>query len=487
MTEPGIGRRSFIAGTAAAAGLLVSRGLGVGGLGAPSPDAPFDATLRDLVASLTPAQRAQVLLPFDHPSRQTTNAIAFLRRPHVATLLSPHQLACVARLRDGMLSEKGRGDFAGTFAIEGRFEGCVLAVYGDPFEGPSQAALMGGHVHLRGGHLAGEPLGGGVSYGHQIGNDEWKVPGNAFAHHGGAANALYAALDPASQAHAVARQAPVELVLQPQGAGGRFDGLPLGLANEAGREAADRLIETVLSGYPPERARAARDAIDGNGGLDALHVAFYESHGFHADMTPVVELDEAERSRRGPPYWQVWRLEGPGTVIHFQGHPHVHAYVQIVRDPDAWHTGETLTRIDHTIEGESLRALLESALRRATGHALAFHAESVPGRLCPGDVTTGLAWSVDPYGNRVATLEIEGRAMAKPLRERLVQHGRPVDEAATFSIATTDYFASRRDLVGEPARVEVDGRRLGEALAEHLAQGGLTTSAALTSPRARSV
>ncbi len=473
MTDLGVGRRTFLTASAAAAGWLAARGLGVHGLGGPPDTRSVRETLEALVASLSDRQRDQVLLPRDHPSRQITNAITFLERPHVGTLFTPSQLELVARLRDAMLSEKGRVDLAGTFAVEGKFEGCVLAVYGDPFDGPSQATLMGGHVHLRCGDLGREPFGGGVSYGHQIGNEQWRIPGNSFAHHGDAANAVYAALDETSRTRAVEARAPVELVVQPQPEGGRFDGLRIGDANEAGRARADALLDTVLSHYPAAEARAARDAIDANGGLDELRLAFYESHGFYEDMQPIASLDAAERARRGAPYWQVWRLEGPGTVIHFQGHPHVHAYVQIVRDPRRWHTGDALGRVDRTVEGEEMRDLLEGAMRRATGVAHAFHAEEVFGRFCAGDVTTGLAWSVDPYGNRLARVDIEGRAMAAPLRERLARKGLGVEAGETVTIATTDYFASRGDLVGEPQRVEVDDRRLGEALVEHLAEGAL--------------
>lgn len=468
MRDASIGRRTFLAASAAAAGLVVARGLGVHGPLGRAPAAHFDEALRDFAASLSPAQRARILLPADHPSRQITNTIAFLDRPHLGTLLSPSQLAAAADLCDRMLSAKGRHDLAGTFAVEGKFEGCVLTIYGDPQQGPAQLALLGGHVHLRGGDRGGVPLGGGVAYGHQIGNEEWRIPGNSFAHHGDAANAVYTALDEAERARATERKAPIELVVQPQGETGRFDGLRIGDANEGARAAAATLLATVLSTYPEAEAAEALSAIDARGGVDALHLAFYESHGFHADMIPVSELDAAARAQRGTPYWQVWRLEGPGTVIHFQGHPHVHAYVQITGEGDAWQHGEPIGHVDRTIEGAELRDVLEAALRQATGEALAFHAEQVFGRICKGTVTSGLAWSLDPFGNRVAVAEIAAADMATPLRERLAATSGAIEDGARVRIATSDYFAGREDVFGRASRVDASSLRLGEAFAAHL-------------------
>ena len=48
------------------------------------------------------------------------------------------------------------------------------------------------------------------------------------------------------------------------------------------------------------------------GGLDALHMAFYEAGDIGKDQE-----------------WDIWRLEGPNFVWHFRGAPHVHAYVNI--------------------------------------------------------------------------------------------------------------------------------------------------------------
>jgi hypothetical protein len=474
----GLSRRGFLAVAGAGAGWLLARGLGVPGWNAPDEAAAgFPELLRALAASLTPRQRELLVLPLDHPSRQIANTIAVLDRPHLGTLLSPSQQVLARGLCSRMLSPRGRADFAGTLAVEGRLEGCVLAIYGEPETGQAQVVLSGGHVMLRGDGEGGA-LGGGLAYGHQVGNYRWRVAGNSFAPHGDAANRLYASLSSEERARAVLPSPPHELVLQVQRADGRFAGARFGSLSEPAQQEAARLLDTVLASYPEaERARAL-SSIDGNGGREALHVSFYATHGFYSDMQPWSALDAAERARRGDPYWQVWRLEGPGTIVHFKGHPHVHAYLQVARDPARANLGEALGATSNGIDGERMRRLLEGALRFATGEALAFHADEIPGRFCPGEITTGLAWSLDPYGNRVVVASIEGRAMSAGLRERLAAGGLAVQPGERYRVATLEYFAATPAIFGEPASVDPGSVLLRDALVAHLRAGGLADAAA---------
>jgi len=472
---PALGRRAFLTGVGVSAGWLLTRGLGVSGWPGPG-EAGAPELLRALAASLTPRQRELLVLPADHPSRQIANTISVLERPHLGTLLSPGQRALVERLCSCMLSAQGRAAFAGTLAVEGRLDGCVLAIYGEPESGGAQVVLMGGHLMLRAGGVAaaGSAFGGGLAYGHQVGNHRWRVDGNSFAPHGDAANRLYARLGPEERTRAVLPSPPHELVLQVQRAGARFDGARVGSLSEPAQEETGRLLDTVLASYPEAARERALSCIEGNGGREALHVAFYATHGFYSDMRAWGALEPAERARRGDPYWQVWRIEGPGTIIHFQGYPHVHAYVQVVRDPARANLGEALGVTSEGIEGERLRRVLEGALRRATGEALAFHADPVPGRFCPGEITTGLAYSLDPYRNHVVVAEVEGRAMSAALRERVEAGGVAALPRRRYRVATTQYFAETREIFGDPESVERDDLLLRDALVAHLRAGGLT-------------
>ncbi|MFI5216793.1 MAG: DUF3500 domain-containing protein [Candidatus Limnocylindria bacterium] len=478
---PSLGRRAFLTGAGALAGCWLARGLGVPRQAAGGgSQAAFPELLRAFAASLTPRQRELLVLPADHPSRQIANTISVLERPHLGTLLSPAQRALALGLCGSMLSEQGREAFAGTLAVEGRIDGCVLALYGEPESGRAQAVLMGGHVMLRAGGESAETavFGGGLAYGHQVGNHRWRVAGNSFAPHGDAANRLYASLTPVERARAVLPAPPHELVLQVQRAGARFDGARVGSLSEPAQEAAARVLDAVLASYPEDARARAIASIDGNGGREALHVAFYATHGFYSDLQPWSKLAPAERARRGDPYWQVWRIEGPGTILHFQGYPHVHAYLQVVRDPARANLGETLGATDRGVEGERLRRVLEGAMRRATGQSLAFHADPVPGRFCPGEITTGLAYSLDPYRNHVGVASIEGRAMSAALRERLAAAGVAAVPERSYRVATLEYFAATPEIFGESEDFERSDLLLRDALVTHLRAGGLADAAA---------
>jgi hypothetical protein len=119
-----------------------------------------------------------------------------------------------------------------------------------------------------------------------------------------------------------------------------------------------------------------------------------------------------------------------------------------------------------------MRGFVEAALRRATGEALAFSAPDPPARFCPGEVTTGLAYALDAYRERIAVATIDARAMAAPLRERL---GAPVGRCR---VATTEYLASDRALFGQPEELTRTRVALRDAFVAELRAGQLTSTRA---------
>lgn len=472
--QSSLGRRAFLGGAAAGVGLWMARGFGAPGFGFVSEEISYEQTLRRLGQSLTARQRELVVFPSDHPTRQIINSQSIIERPHLGTLFSPQQRGWIEQLYRTMLSPHGIDAFAATIAVEGRFDGCILAIYGEPESGRAQTVIQGGHLMLRGGETSRDAaFGGGISYGHQIGNGLWRVPGNSFAYHGDAANRWLAQLTAAERQRAILAQAPHELILQVQSERGSFAGVRIGSLGEPARDAARQLLDVVFSPYPEAERAEALACIADHGGIDGLHFATYATHGFYEDMTAWGSIDASERARRGNPYWQVWRLEGPGTIIHFKGYPHVHAYLQVVRDPARVNLGASLATTDTTIEGASMRRLLEAALRRASGESLAFYGNDIPGRFCPGEITAGLAYALDPYRNRVAVATIAGKAMSPALREHLIQSGIGIDPEIRYRVVATDYVAQQPVLFGEPERLEPSRLLVRDALVEQLRVDGL--------------
>lgn len=458
-----IGRRAFLVGAGAGLGLFASRGFApLASARADAAPIDVDVLLRELVASMRPAQRALALFDAEHPSRQVANTVSFLDRPQIGELFDARQRVRIERLVDAALSPHGREDMAATIALEGRVGASVLAIYGDPHDGPSQAVIAGGHYTLRAGT---DGRGGALAYGQQVGNERYRVEGNAFARHGDLANWLVRALRGGQREAAILEEAPNEHVLQPLGAGRAVPGIARTSLTGEAAEAFDALLSGVLETFAPDRGRRVETA--------SLSFSTFAKHGYYSDMVRYADLEPAERAARGEPYWQVWRLEGPDAVVHFQGHPHVHAYVQIT-DPSRANVGERVAHLDRALEGEPMRDWIESAMRSASGEALAYQPLEVTARLAAGDVTTGQLYTLEPYGNRIAVAEIEGRAMAAPLRAHVERaSGAPVDPRARIRVAVDEYVASRRDWFGEASRVERSRLELREALVAYARAAGM--------------
>src|SRR5262249_7993548 len=109
-------------------------------------------------------------------------------------------------------------------------------------------------------------------------------------------------------------KAPREDAVQIQGSGGTFPGIGVGELSKDQKALVESVIKILLAPYREEDVNEALAILKDSGGLDALHMAFYESEDIGGDHV-----------------WDIWRLEGPDFVWHFRGAPHVHAYVNIAR------------------------------------------------------------------------------------------------------------------------------------------------------------
>ena len=430
--------------------------------------APHRQLVSDFRKTLSPAQAESVFLPWDDPSRQLVNTLAIRRAPHLGTLLDASQMPYAWRLWAAMQSDTGRERLREPLKAEaGGLDGCVLTIYGDPDRGPCQSVISGGHLDLRAGTQPNGSFGDGIAWGHLVGNHELRVPGNVWAHHGDAVNALVARLHAGQFHRAVCAQPPNELLLQVQSAGGRFDGLPGSALDGEQRAALGEAIATVLASFAPAHAATAMDDIAANGGLEAMHLALYHDFAFYADGSRFPDGPPRAGER---PYFQVWRIEGPGMILHFQGWPHVHAYLRLARDPQRQHVGESLAQVSQRVEGEPVRGFIEGAMQRLTEADAAFMPGPLPARFTPGPVTTGTLYTFDPYANEVVVASVRGDRLGAALRRRI---GNP-QASKTCRIATTDYAASAfGDELGDVVQLARTGEQLRHALIGHVRAQGL--------------
>ena len=465
MAAPGwFDRRRFLQLSGLAAGALATRG--VDHLLTKDLRAlDFERTARALVESLSPVQRQHVMLPWSHPSRGLVTHVACMSSaPRVADTLSAGQQKLVHRLYETMTSPEKRARFGRLIGLEaGGLDPCAILLYGEPGDPDFQVALSGGHLYLRGGGKtrAGSVFGGPLGYGHQVGDGVPRLPGNAFAFHGDALNAFLATLpEETRQAAFVAGEPIHETAVQLQGADGRFRGLPANRLDERGLAGLGELIDVVLSCYDEAGCEAAWQTLRQNGGVGALHLAVYSEGGRYDDGQTVTALSAAERAQRGEPYWHVWRIEGPGVVLHFRGWPHVHASIHLADDGGArQHVGEVLGKTPRLLEDAELRPLIAESLTRATGLQYAFVPAAVPARFVPGPITTSLVWNLDPFDAEVGVMVIRGSAMASPLRAALEAQGAEIADGTRYHVALPFLFADEPEIFGAPERVEPTGLR----------------------------
>ena len=69
-------------------------------------------------------------------------------------------------------------------------------------------------------------------------------------------------------------------------------------------------MRSVLSPFRAEDGDEVMKIIKANGGMDKIHLAFYNEEAEDVD-------------------WHFWRLEGPGFVWNYRVLPHVHCFVNI--------------------------------------------------------------------------------------------------------------------------------------------------------------
>jgi hypothetical protein len=78
------------------------------------------------------------------------------------------------------------------------------------------------------------------------------------------------------------------------------------------RKLVEKVMRDVLSPYRQEDADEVMQIIKATGGLEKIHLAFYED----------AKMNDGQR-------WHFWRLEGPGFVWNYRVLPHVHTFVNI--------------------------------------------------------------------------------------------------------------------------------------------------------------
>ncbi|MEO6810689.1 MAG: DUF3500 domain-containing protein [Isosphaeraceae bacterium] len=315
-----LSRRDFVkrvGGAAVAGGLLPLIGGKARAADAakPSTRAVAETAVKRFYDTLKDDQRKVICFPFDDPLRTKINANWAITKPTIDDGYTKEQQELIDQIVRGVTSPDGYDRMMKQMDDDsGGLGQYHVAVFGEPGSGKFAWELTGRHVTLRadGDSAEGYAFGGPIVYGHGAGDSEKGLPGNVFYYQTKKANEVFQALDGKQRDLALVPKAPKETAVQIQDGSGKFAGIDVGDLSSDQKDLVESVIKIVLAPYRETDIQEALNILKDGGGLDALHMAFYQSDDIGGDHE-----------------WDIWRLEGPNFVWHFRGAPHVHTYINI--------------------------------------------------------------------------------------------------------------------------------------------------------------
>ncbi len=315
-----LSRRDFVrrvTGAAVAGSLLPFASPARSAFANPSKTSAAETNVKRFYDTLTDDQKKVICFPFDHDLRNKINANWAITKPTIDEFFNKDQQALLHEITKGVLSPDGYERIKEQMNDDaGGFDQYHVAVFGTPGSGQFEWELTGRHVTLRadGDSVANVAFGGPMIYGHGAGDGKKGLPGNVFYYQTQKANEVFKALEGKQRDAALVSKAPKESAVLVQGSSGTFPGLALGELSKDQKGLVESVMKVILAPYREEDVNEAMEILKAGGGLDTLHMAFYQSDDLGSDKE-----------------WDIWRLEGPDFVWHFRGAPHVHAYVNIAK------------------------------------------------------------------------------------------------------------------------------------------------------------
>lgn len=278
----------------------------------PSAQSQAETLVARFHGTLSDAQRSAICLPFDHELRTRINANWHITEPLIGSdFYTAEQRDLIQQIVRGVSSEDGYERFIRQMQDDsGGVSEYSVALFGEPSSGKFQWELTGRHLTLRadGDSVDNMAFGGPLVYGH----GEETPAKNLFHYQTKQVNEIFGALEGQQRERALLATAPAENQVPLQGKQGTFPGLAVGDLSADQKQLFESVMKTILSPYRQEDVDEVVAILKETGGIDQLHLAFYQEGDLESDKV-----------------WDIWRVEGPGLVWHFRGAPHVHAYINI--------------------------------------------------------------------------------------------------------------------------------------------------------------
>lgn len=205
-----------------------------------------------------------------------------------------------------------------------------VAIFGAPGKDKFEFVMTGRHLTIRcdGDSTDKVAFGGPLFYGHAAKgfNESPKHEGNVFWHQALEANKIYEVLDGKQREAALVKRRPEEGAVGFRGKEGKLPGVKVADLSGDQKEQLEKVLSLLIEPYRTVDQQEVRKCLEGQGGLAACSLAFYEEADLGDDQV-----------------WDNWRLEGPSFVWYYRGSPHVHVWVNIASDSDVKLNASPLT------------------------------------------------------------------------------------------------------------------------------------------------
>lgn len=306
-----IDRRQFVRAASAFAALgvaPVSSGLFAG----PSPASAAETVVGELYKTLTEQQKKEVCLPFHHQLRSRINANWHITNHEIGDgFFTDKQKVLIQQILKNITTKDGYEILEKQMEEDsGGLDQYAIAIFGEPGNGKFEFELTGRHLTLRadGDSVDQAAFGGPIVYGHS----EENPAKNLFHYQTEQTNEVFKALSADQAKKALVEKAPKEAAVQIQGASGKFPGIGGSELTSDQKQLVEKTLSVLLAPFRSEDVSEVMEIVNASGGVDQLHMAFYQQGDLKSDKK-----------------WDIWRIEGPSFVWHFRGAPHVHAYINI--------------------------------------------------------------------------------------------------------------------------------------------------------------
>ena len=305
-------RRTFLAATLASSALLAKPSWVHA---APSKSSRAESVVGELFESLTDSQRVAVARGFDDPLRSVVKANWHIVKPTIgSSFYDKRQQVLAKQIVRELTSQDGYERIVKqTEDDDGGLEAYSMAWFGKPGDSQFEWVLTGRHLTMRadGNSLDRVAFGGPIAYGH---GDESDPKSNLFYFQTEQVNRVFESLDASQRKLALVggngqSEANVTVATDDRS----MSGMAVEQMTDDQRALFEAALASILSPYREEDRSEAMQLVKSQpDSLGKLRLAFFRDSDLANDGI-----------------WDCWRIEGPNTVIHFRGAPHVHAFIHI--------------------------------------------------------------------------------------------------------------------------------------------------------------